>query len=165
MPPLLTTRLPNGPSRFEASSRPLERPVTNSLCPSRNPRNPSAKLKCCQSVCLSGQYRIRGNAVVCNVIRQTSHEPNNSHLGSDVVAHARNGQAHHIRRYADDAAPLFRSHRGQEILCTQEMGIKVCSNGFSPRQEIELVNRAVGEITCIVDNNIHLTQFLAFSGY
>src|SRR6266852_2558566 len=61
--------------------------------------------------------------------------------------------------------PLFPSHGGQEILCTQEMGIKVCSNGFSPRQEIELVNRAVGEITCIVDNNIHLTQFLAFSGY
>src|SRR5579864_537570 len=36
----------------------------------------------CQRICQAGQHRVRGNAVVCNVICQTSHEPDDSHLCS-----------------------------------------------------------------------------------
>ena len=42
------------------------------------------------------QHRVRGDAVVCNIVRHASHEPDDSHLCSDVVAHARNREAHHI---------------------------------------------------------------------
>ena len=58
----------------------------------------------CQSIRQARQHRVRGDTVVCDIIRQPSHEPDNAHLCSDVMAHAGNGQPHHIRRYADEAA-------------------------------------------------------------
>jgi hypothetical protein len=39
----------------------------------------------------TGQHGVRGNAVVCSVVRQTSREPDYSHLCRDVVTHAGNG--------------------------------------------------------------------------
>src|ERR1700758_4337164 len=47
----------------------------------------------CLCIRQAGQHRVRGDAVVCNVVRQASHEPDDSHLCSDVVAHAGYSQA------------------------------------------------------------------------
>jgi hypothetical protein len=38
-------------------------------------------------ICEARQDRVCSDAIACNIIRQTSHEPNDSHLGGDVVAH------------------------------------------------------------------------------
>src|SRR5713226_6949315 len=94
----------------------------------------------CQSIRQARQHRVRGDTVVCNIIRQPSHEPDNAHLCGDVMAHAGNGQSHHVRRYADEAAPLLLSHCWQEVLRAQKVGIQVRGERFPPRRQIQFVD-------------------------
>jgi hypothetical protein len=50
----------------------------------------------CLGIRQTGQHRLCGNSVAGNVIRQTSHEANNSHLCGDIVTHAGYSQPNHV---------------------------------------------------------------------
>src|SRR5450432_1322689 len=51
----------------------------------------------CGRVGQTGEDRVCGDAVVSDVVRQASHEANDRHLRGDIMAHAWDRQANHVR--------------------------------------------------------------------
>lgn len=71
----------------------------------------------------------------------------------------------HVRRNADEAAPLLLPHRWQEIFHAQKVRVQVRCHRLSPRRQIQVIDSAIRKIAGIIHNNVHVAEILSLAGY